>query len=634
MPHRHSVPTRTLPSNPNLAQLRKQAKELLKAFKSGQQAAKVEVEQFEQSPDPASFALSDAQRVISLAYGFPSWAKLKQHVDGMNYAAFIAAAAAGDIAAVRKLAKVHPDLARPDLAEFGDSALHRAVFNRDAEMTRALMQLGAEARQGIWPHRDATSAFTIAKDRQYLEIVAIIEQEEESRRRAFGSPGAKVDSKIGDVFDAIRGRRGAAAVQILESDPTLVGSCDAHGAMPLHVAASVHDAQTVAWLLAHDARVDARNAEGKTPLDVAAIAAGWSANDRFFPYLNNAGVDPACFDEVVRQLRSAGADLTPRAAVAIGDRHAVTQMRREGRLKNEIDFWGGGLLTIAVRVNRMEMVSLLLDLGFDPDERATPTADGGEGWGFPLWFAAVCGRHAIAELLIQHGADVDSIFYASGNPLGCAQATGDRKMEELLLMHGARITVEQVEDRKTVNAILDGAIPATSLNVREPSHTDLAEQMLWSAGPRDPEIVRMCLPHIKRQGDDPWWNYVLLRAALPETFNVLLDHGVDPSVLAEGGYTILHHLASEYVADEKRVALATILLDAGASMTKRDRRLKSTPLGWACRWGRRELVDLYLKRGADPRELDADPWATPLAWATKGGYHEIVRMIHSAGAVV
>ena len=48
------------------------------------------------------------------------------------------------------------------------------------------------------------------------------------------------------------------------------------------------------------------------------------------------------------------------------------------------------------------------------------------------------------------------------------------------------------------------------------------------------------------------------------------------------------------------VQLATILLDAGARLDVRDDLLKSTPLGWACRWGRVEMVKLFLARGADP----------------------------------
>jgi hypothetical protein len=84
MPHPHSVPTRTLPEKSSLAQLHKQAKERLKSYQAREQPAVTEVERFEPVPDPASFALADAQRVLARAYGFSSWTKLKQHVDGVN----------------------------------------------------------------------------------------------------------------------------------------------------------------------------------------------------------------------------------------------------------------------------------------------------------------------------------------------------------------------------------------------------------------------------------------------------------------------------------------------------------------------------------------------------------------------
>ncbi len=635
MSHFYSAPTRILPDKPSLAQLRKQAKELLKSYCAGNNTAIAEVERFERSVDPTAFALADAQRVLAHAYGFSSWTKLKQHVDGLNYQALIAAADGGVGAEVRKLVKARPDLIKPGLAEFNDSAIHRAVLNRNAEMTRVLMQLGADARTGIWPHRDATSAYTIAKDREYDEIVAVIEQEEVRRRQALSSLGAPIDSKTGDTFTAIQSWQSDEAIRILQSDVSLVGSCDAQGATPLHIATSVHNAQVVAWLLTHGAPVSARDADGMTPLDYAASSAGWSANDRYFPYLYNAKIEPAYFDEVVRLLRSHGAELTAKSAVAIGDRDAVMQMHRSGRLKNDINFYRGGLLAIAVRVNRIDIVSLLLDLGFDPDEAAAPTEDDGESWGFPLWFAAVCGRHDIAELLISRGADVNAIVYASGDPLSCAEGTGDKKMEALLLQQGARITVERVAgsgDTETAQAILDGKIPGHSLNVVDPSRADLAAQMLWMAGLRgDAKIVRMCLPHVGLTRDDPYWNYVLVHASSPEVVQIILEHGIDPDVVARD-YTILHHVASEYVKDENRVPFAKLLLDAGASLDKRDLTLMSTPLGWACRWGRIELARLYLERGAEPREPDAERWATPLAWATKGGHRENIEMLLSRGA--
>src|SRR5262249_32705690 len=137
--------------------------------------------------------------------------------------------------------------------------------------------------------------------------------------------------------------------------------------------------ELVAWLLDHQAVIDAETpfevpqgthpskVPGKTPFDYAAIAAGWSAHGRDFSLMNSRK-DPSRFQETMRLLRAGGAKLTPRAAVALGEAEAVRQMHREGRLDNEIHHLRGGLLSIAVRVHRPEMVSLLLDLRLDPDE--------------------------------------------------------------------------------------------------------------------------------------------------------------------------------------------------------------------------------------------------------------------------
>jgi hypothetical protein len=58
--------------------------------------------------------------------------------------------------------------------------------------------------------------------------------------------------------------------------------------------------------------------------------------------------------------------------------------------------------------------------------------------------------------------------------------------------------------------------------------------------------------------------------------------------------------------------------------------LLSTPLGWACRWGRVELVKLLLARGADPTEPTAEPWAAPHAWAKKMKRPEILALLEAA----
>jgi len=83
----------------------------------------------------------------------------------------------------------------------------------------------------------------------------------------------------------------------------------------------------------------------------------------------------------------------------------------------------------------------------------------------------------------------------------------------------------------------------------------------------------------------------------------------------------------DHVTDGEATAFAWALLDAGAKRDGRDDILKSTPLGWACRWGRVGVVEAMLERGADPLEKDAEPWARPRAWAEKMGHAGIVTIL-------
>ena len=175
----YPAPTRRLPQHPNLEQLRKQAKDLLEQYRSGDSVAITEIQKFERNPDPSTFALNDAQRILARAYGYESWPKLKAFVDGANIARFADVVKAGNIRQVQSMLASRPELIGMDRAENDEHrALHYAVLRRDVPMVRLLMKAGADARKGIWPHRDATSVLAIARDREYRELVAVIEEED------------------------------------------------------------------------------------------------------------------------------------------------------------------------------------------------------------------------------------------------------------------------------------------------------------------------------------------------------------------------------------------------------------------------------------------------------------------------
>src|SRR5262245_16295448 len=76
---------------------------------------------------------------------------------------------------------------------------------------------------------------------------------------------------------------------------------------------------------------------------------------------------------------------------------------------------------------------------------------------------------------------------------------------------------------------------------------------------------------------------------------------------------------------------ARLLLDHGADIDAVDEEYRSTPLGYAARLGRREMVAFLLERGADVNKSDAS-WATPVAWARKKGYADIEADLRQAGA--
>jgi ankyrin repeat protein len=106
----------------------------------------------------------------------------------------------------------------------------------------------------------------------------------------------------------------------------------------------------------------------------------------------------------------------------------------------------------------------------------------------------------------------------------------------------------------------------------------------------------------------------------------LLGNGMNPNHMNWRRFTLLHDMA--YVGDVQK---ARLLLDHGAEINPIDDDYCSTPLGYAARWSRREMVAFLIDRGAEMNKADA-PWATPLAWARKRGHADIEADLLQAGA--
>lgn len=539
---------------------------------------------------------------------------------------FFEAVKSGDISRVRAMLASRPTLIDVEAPGDGEHrAIHYSVLRRDVPMTRLLMEAGANARIGIFPHRDATAALTLARERGYDDVVQVIEEEERHRREEMSCPNATVSPVQDRITALILQGESAEAMRMLDADRSLIQACDRDGATVLHVAAQKHDLELIAWLLDRRAPVRKHDLHGFTALDRAALAAD--------PRNRNAQRFPA----LASLLLEHGADLTVRAAVALGDEGRVRQfIRDEPDLLRQIAN-DGGLLALAVKHGRLQMVQLLLDLGADVNERILleQLEEPAESWGMPLWYAALAGHLPITKLLLDRGADPNANVYASGWPLRNAWNHPDGSVKNLLLARGARRQPYMVAEMHDI-------AEARKLLSNGPSE-EVASELAWSAADHGcPEIVEIAIKHLEWPPGDSRWNWVIVQPIRGagdngssidghlESLAVLLKHGVDPNV-SRFGECALHYVAARHggLSGSARARFASLLLDFGAKLNVRDELLQSTPLAWACRWGRQELVELLLRRGARVDEPDAEFWATPIAWAAKMGHQAISELLQA-----
>ncbi len=114
-----------LPLHPSLPQYRKQAKDLVKAWKSGDSEASERVRTFHPrrrgaAEEDGGFTLADAQLTIAREHGFESWPKFSKHVEavareGSPVSQFEMAAdaiASGDAGSLERLLRENPGLIR------------------------------------------------------------------------------------------------------------------------------------------------------------------------------------------------------------------------------------------------------------------------------------------------------------------------------------------------------------------------------------------------------------------------------------------------------------------------------------------------------------------------------------------
>ena len=625
-------PTRAVRENPDIDQLKRQAKELLEAYRASSPEAIAEVAAYHRSASPDTFALHDAQFVLARSYGFESWPKLKAAVDGVTANKLHEAVESGNLQTARELLARRPEIV--DLGRGEMHALHIAVLRRDLEMTKLLLEFGADPQAGIWPNRDATRPWAMARDRGYQEILDAIAAAQETRGTRPSQVPAEVRRRVREA--AARGQE--AMLVVFAEYPELKDWRAADGTTMLHLAAGRGETLIIQWLIDHGKDVNARAKTvphqsatfldrqplGWTPLDFAAIGRG---TDEWL--FNNEKFQPAA-----RLLLERGAELTLLSAAALGRWDFLRALS-----KQELE--GKGLLEAAVKGDQPDTLRRLLDLGLDPDEPIQVGHIEEKTWssGGPVFQAVVLKRIEMARLLLERGADPNANVFTAGSAAYRAYDGRDPEMIALIEKHGGWIdpgSAGYACQTEIARMMLAGQIDPHLEPNDFMGHT-VAEQLLWGgASSLCDDIVRMALERVDWPPEDPRWFGMLMRpmwnnAHRPEccdTLRLILARCGPHHRARDYGYTILH----DVIPGDRGVGvqLATILLDAGARLDVRDDLLKSTPLGWACRWGRTEIVKLFLARGADPNEADAEPWATPRAWAERMERTDIIELLNSS----
>jgi len=594
---------------------------------------------------------------------------------------------ADDLEQVRAILQACRDLVNMDTGNNEHRVLHYAVYNRSPEMVRLLMQCGADARKGLWPIREATTALTFAVERGYDEIANIIREEEQ--RRAKATPGAIIassgshreDAWPAALTEAARSSDETSFIAELEANPSALNTFF-YSMAPLHVAAHHGWNRAVAWLLDHGADVNGRDeGSGPSPLEVAMFQlqpssqipallrdAGAEVSPRAAIGLGEAdtvrrmhaegkleGNLPARQSsrgfmevavaysrlEMISLLFDLGLPLTPHAAVLLGKHDWLREQHAAGSLENPIDH-DGGLISFSITHDRPDMLTELLNMGLDPNERTrVENTEDSYSSGFPLHHCVRLDKLAMAEMLLAHGADPKAEYSDRGTALYAAYGQKRRAMVELLESHGAFLDAASVGYLGNTELARQMLADEKAGRLKEgviAQGTTVAEAFI---GKGHLDLVRIAVDHIKWPRDDARWHWPMLQALMSddaegkdlECFLLLLKRA-DASASSQGR-TLLHHVMAlepipgfgKYLTPERRLAFARPLLDAGARLDIRDDLLKSTPLGWACRWGRVEAVKLLLECGADPAEVHAEPWARPFAWAERMKHDAVLAVL-------
>jgi ankyrin repeat protein len=483
-----SRPARALPAVPNLEQQRRQARELLEAARVGDPEAIARIRAHHprlsapraDPPDAAALSLHDSQLVLAREYGFPSWPKLKAHIDAVvasrrthpieRKLEYYEERARGLLSILADGAPDTLDQVRtwhPGFAGARDETIRVAGADGSFNLDDARLVYAREHGFSSWArlvrHLERLAAGEVTdpfidlieagRNGDWRKVNGVL-QSRPDLARARGTNGNTLLNLACSMLPC-RPNDGAAAVglaadRLAPLKVLLAAGADPNqgndrGWTPLHQAAYRNDSEMTALLLQAGARPDLEaHGSGGTPLIVALF---WG-NREVSELLAQAGLGP-------HNLRvAAGLGRPQLIAECFGDDGLPTAAARAGRgfyrPHSGFPAWRPSddsrevldeALVWAARNGRLEAMGLLIDRGARID--ADPYR------GTPLLWAAAAGRADAAVWLIDHGAEVNQRATFGGpahgegvTALHLAAEHGDVAMIELLLARGADRSVE------------------------------------------------------------------------------------------------------------------------------------------------------------------------------------------------